>query len=206
MLSKYGAGEDSWEYLGLQGDETSQSSRNSTLNIHWKDWCWSWNCNTLPTWCKELTHLKRPWCWEGLRAGREVGGRGWDGRMSSPTRWTWVWVNFGSWWWTGRPGVLQFMWSQSQTRLSDWTDLLIDWLTDTYIYTDTLYIYDLPGGSDSKESACNGGDSVSIPELGWSPGEGNGYSSIIAWRIPWIEKPGRPTVCGVTKSQTWLSD
>ena len=58
---------------------------------------------------QELTHWKRPWCWEGLRAGEEGDTRGWDGWMASPIRWTWVWVNSGSWWWTGRPGVLQFM-------------------------------------------------------------------------------------------------
>ena len=59
-----------------------------------------------------LTHWKRPWCWEGLGAGGEGDDRGWDGWMASPTRWTWVWVNSGSWWWTGRPGVLRFMGSQ----------------------------------------------------------------------------------------------
>ena len=47
--------------------------RKSVLNIHWKDWCWSWNSNTLATWCKELIHLKRPWCWERLKAGEEKG-------------------------------------------------------------------------------------------------------------------------------------
>ena len=62
--------------------------------------------------CEELTHWKRLWCWEGLGAGGEGEDRGWDGWMASPTRWTWVWVNSGSWWWTGRPGVLQFMGSQ----------------------------------------------------------------------------------------------
>ena len=77
--------------------------------VHWKDWCWSWNSNTWATSCEELTHLKRPWCWERLRAGGEGGNRGWDGWMASPTQWTWVWVNSGSWWWTGRPGVLQSM-------------------------------------------------------------------------------------------------
>ena len=56
-----------------------------------------------------LTHLKRPWCWERLRAGGEGDDRGWDGWMASLTQWTWVWVNSGSWWWTGRPGVLRFM-------------------------------------------------------------------------------------------------
>ena len=63
--------------------------------------------NTLATWCEELTHWKRPWCWERLKAGREGDNRGWDGWMVSPTRWTWVWASFRSWWWTGKPGVLQ---------------------------------------------------------------------------------------------------
>ena len=68
--------------------------------------------NTLATWCEELTHLKRPWCWEGLGAGGEGDNRGWDGWMASLIQWTWVWVDSGSWWWTGRPGVLWFMGSQ----------------------------------------------------------------------------------------------
>ena len=65
--------------------------------------------STLATWCEELTHLKRPWCWERLRAGGERDDRGWDGWMASPTRWTQVWVDSGSWWCTGKPGMLQFM-------------------------------------------------------------------------------------------------
>ena len=104
--------EDSWESLGLQGDLTSPSWRWSVLGVHWKDWYWSWNSNTLATWWEELTHWKRPWCWEGLRAGGEGDDRGWDGWMASLTQWTWVWINSGSWWWTGRPGVLRFMGSQ----------------------------------------------------------------------------------------------
>ena len=109
MLLNCGVGEDSWESLGLQGDPTSPSSRRSVLGVHWKDWCWSWNSNTVATWCEELTHWKRPWCWERLRAGGEGDNRGWDAWMASPTRWTWVSVDSRSWWWTGRPGVLQFM-------------------------------------------------------------------------------------------------
>ena len=58
------------------------------------------------------SHWKRLWCWEGLGAGGEGDDRGWDGWMSSLTQWTWVWVNSGSWWWTGRPGELRFMVSQ----------------------------------------------------------------------------------------------
>ena len=98
-----------------------------SLNIHWNSWCWSWNSNTLGTSCEELTHWKRPRCWEGLGARGEGDDRGWDGWMALLTWWTWVWVNSRIWWWTGRPGVLQFMGSQSQTRLSDWTKLNWIW-------------------------------------------------------------------------------
>ena len=59
--------------------------------------------------CEELTHWKRLWCWEGLGAGGEGDDGGWDGWMASLTQRTWVWVNSGSGWWTGRPDVLQFM-------------------------------------------------------------------------------------------------
>ena len=64
---------------------------------------------SLATSCEELTHWKRLWFWEGLGAGGEGEDRGWDGWMASRTRWMWVWVNSGRWWWTGRPGVLWFM-------------------------------------------------------------------------------------------------
>ena len=72
----------------------------------------------LATSCKELTHWKRPWCWEGLGAGEEGDDGGWDGWMASLTRWMWIWVNSRSWWWTGRAGMLQSMGSQ---RVGDWT-------------------------------------------------------------------------------------
>ena len=107
MLLNCGVGEDSWKSLGLQEDPTSL--RRSVLGVHWKDW---WNSSTLATSCEELTHWKRPWYWEGLGAGGEGDDRGWDGWTASPTGCTWVWVNSGSWWWTGRPGVLWLMGSQ----------------------------------------------------------------------------------------------
>ena len=81
------------------------------------------NSSTLATSCEELTHWKGLWCWEGLGAAGEGYNRGFDGWIASLTRWTWVWVNSGSWWWTGRPGVVGFMAPQSRTRLSDWTEL-----------------------------------------------------------------------------------
>ena len=87
-------------------------------------WCWSWNSNTLATWCEEPTHWKRPWCWERLKAGGEGDNRGWDGWMASLTQWTWVWVSSGGWlmdnegWCAAVHGV-----AKSWTRLSDWTEL-----------------------------------------------------------------------------------
>ena len=97
-----------------------------------KDWCWSWNSNTLATWWEELTPWKRLWCWARLKAG-EGDDRGWDGWMASPTRWTWVWVSSGSWWWTGKPGVLQSLGSQRV-----WPD----WVTEL-------------NGTELKGLACN---------------------------------------------------
>ena len=66
--------------------------------------------------------FEKPWCWERLRAGEEGDDRGWDGWMASPTQWTWVWVDSGSWWWTRRPGVLRFMGSQRVRQ--DWASEL----------------------------------------------------------------------------------
>ena len=83
-------GNQSWIFIGRTG-------------------CWNWNSNTLATWCEELAHLKRPWCWERLKAGGEWDDRGWDSWMASLSWWTWVWASSGSCWWTGKPGVLQSM-------------------------------------------------------------------------------------------------
>ena len=93
--------------------------KESVLNIHWKDWRWSWNSNTLATWCEELTPWKRPWCWERLKAGEEGDDRGWDGWMALQTQWTWVWASCRRWSWTGKPGVLQSMGLQRVAH--DWT-------------------------------------------------------------------------------------
>ena len=104
---------------------------------HWKDWCWSWNANTLATWCEELTHLKRTWCWERMKVRGEGDDRGWDGWMAPLTQWIWVWMNYRSWWWTGRPGVLQSMGSQ---RLGhDWATEL-SWST-SYKWNHSVLFY-----------------------------------------------------------------
>ena len=128
--------------------------RKSVLNIHWKDWFWSWSANTLATQCEEPVHWKRPWCWERLKVG-EGDDRGWDGWMASPTWWTWVWVGPRSWWWTWKPGVLQSMGSQ---RIGH------DWATELNrteplrrhvpILRKLYFGGSFPGGSSGKESSC----------------------------------------------------
>ena len=112
--------------MSTQWDGILLKAKKSTLIVHWKDWCWSWNSSTLATWCKELTHLKRPWYWERLKAGGEGDNWGWDSWMASPTRWTWVWVSYGQGscpmdkeaWRAAVHGV-----AKSETWLSDWTEL-----------------------------------------------------------------------------------
>ena len=117
-------GNQSWIFIGIFNSNDAEAEA---------DWCWSWNSKTLATWCEELTDWKRPWCWERLKAGEEGDNRGWDGWMASLTRWTWVWTSSRSWWWTGKPGMLQSMGLQRvghdwATELN-WTQhLLMDWI------------------------------------------------------------------------------
>ena len=120
-----------WRRL-LRVPWTARRSNQSTVkeispDILWKDWCWSWNSNTLATWCEELTHLKRPRCWERSKVGRDGENRGLDGWMASLTQWTWIWVISRSWWQTGRPGVLPSMGSQrvGHNWWLNWTELRV---------------------------------------------------------------------------------
>ena len=212
MLLNCGVREDSWESLGLQGDPTSPSWRRSVLGVHWKDWCWSWNSTTLATLWEELTYLKRPWCWERFRAEREGDDRGWDGWMASPTKWTWVWVDSGSWWWTRRPGMLQF--TGSQRVRYNWTTELKCQIPEKEIYVVLLYFFNgylaflgFPGSTAGKESVFKAGDLGSIPGLGRPPGGGLGnplhYSFL---GIPMDRGAWWATVHGIAKSRTQLSD
>ena len=142
-----------WRRL-LRVSWTARRSNQSILKAigpeySWKDWCWSWNSNTLATWCEELTHLKRPWCWERMSAGGEGDDRGWDDWMASPTQWTWLWVNSGSWWWTGRPGVLQSM--RSQRVRHDW-ETELNWNEELSVTG--LPSWGFPGGSSDRGSSC----------------------------------------------------
>ena len=92
IQSVHPKGDQSWVFIGRTAVETETA-------ILWPPDAKSWL-------------IWRPWCWERLKAGGEGGHRRWDGLMASPTKWTWVWVDSGRWWWTGRPGVLWFMGSQ----------------------------------------------------------------------------------------------
>ena len=167
----------------------------SVLSIHWKDWCWSWNANPLATWCEELTHLKRPWCWEGLKAEGEGDDRGWDGWMASPTQWTWVWVNSGSLvmdreaWHASVHAV-----AKSQTGLS----FRQDWATELNLITM------FPWWLSSKESACSAGDTRDTrPILSQEDPlekEMATHSSILAWEITWTEESGGPQSMGSQES------
>ena len=157
MLLSCSVADNSWESLGQQGNPTNPSQRKSGLNIHWKDWCWSWSSSTLATWCEVLTHLKRPWCWERLKAGGEGDDRGWDGWMASLTQW----VNSGIWWWTGKPSMLQSMGLQRVGH---------NWVTELN-WSGTFQIRELWG-----DWLMNLGDqevpwsATSRPSKAWEPG------------------------------------
>ena len=111
MLLNCDPGENAWSPLDSkeikpvnpEGNQPEHSLEGQMLKL---------SSSTLGAWCEELTHWKRPCCWERLKAGGEGDNRGWNGWMASLTQWTWVWASSGSWWWTGKPGVLQSMGSQ----------------------------------------------------------------------------------------------
>ena len=156
-LSKVGIDNTPNWKIHKQQNKLFRSNTKETV----KNWKWLL-LGTLATSCKELTHWKRLWCWEGLGAGGEGNDRGWDGWMASLTRWTWVSMNSGSWWWTGRPGVLQFTGSQRVGH--DWaTDLIWSDLRDwegggRACFSSNALWRDFPGRQVAKplHSQCKG--------------------------------------------------
>ena len=153
--------------------------RRSVLGVLWKAWCWSWNSSTLATSCKGLIYWKRLWCWEGLGAGGKGDDRGWDGWMASLTRWTWVWVNSGSWWWTGSPGVLRFVGLQRVGH---------DWATELNW---TEFCKGFPGSSTVNNLPAM--QKTWVPSLGWEDllEKKMATHSSIAWNMPGIEESCR---------------
>ena len=128
MLLNCGAGEDNCESLGLQGDQTSHPKGNqSWIFIGRTDS----EAETPVFWLPDAKSwlIWKDWCWERLRTGGEGNNRGWDGWMASPTRWTCVWASSGSWWWTGKPGILQSMGLQRVRH--DWVTEL-NWIIKTF--------------------------------------------------------------------------
>ena len=121
--------------LSYQEDLFNIGRTDAESETPWTEWT-----PCLATWCEELTHWKRSWCWERLKAKGEGDDRGWDGWMVSPTQWIWVWVGSWSWWWTGKPGIMQSMGPKGSdmTEWLNWTEchrqvggllLRLRWLT-----------------------------------------------------------------------------
>ena len=134
------------------------------------------DCESLILWIYLYMHWKRPWCWEGLGAGGEGDDKGWDGWMASPTWCTWVWVDSGSCWWTGRPGVLRFMGLQRVGH---------DWATELNWTGVVLVVKNPPANAgDIRDAGLILGQEDPLEE-GMAT-----HSSILAWRIPWTEEPG----------------
>ena len=124
-----------WSWRGLlRVCWTTRRSNQSILkeiNPEYSLECWSWSYNTLATWCEELTHGKRPWCWERLKAGGQGDNRGWDGWMASPTQWANMsklqeMMKDREAWHAAVHGV-----TKSQTWLRDWTTNI----TESLFYT-----------------------------------------------------------------------
>ena len=139
MLLNCGVGEDSWESLRLQGDPTSPSYRRSVLGCSLEGLMLRPKLQWFGHLMRRVDSLEKTLMLGGIGGRKRGDDRGWDGWMASPTQWTWVWVNSGSWWWTGRPGVLRFM--GSQRVKCDWATELNWTAHKTWIKEKSLEIF-----------------------------------------------------------------
>ena len=114
--------------------------RKSVLHIHWNNWCWSWNSNTLATWCEELIPWKRSWFWVRLKAGGQWIDRVWESWMVSPTQWTWVWESSKSWWWSGKPTCCS-PWGHKESDTTEWLNWSVFFKNDHFSF---LQCFSLP--------------------------------------------------------------
>ena len=167
-----GVGEDSWASLGLQGDPTSPSSRRSVLNIHWKDYVEAEAPILWPPVTKNWLLRKDPDAGKDWKHGKG-DDRGWDGWMASPTQWKWVWASSGSWWWTGKTGMLQSMGSQRVGQLN-WTNKIT--CGHQQVFPIAQMVKNLPAMQESQVRSLGQEDPL---EKGMVI-----HSSILAWRIP----------------------
>ena len=130
MLLYCGVGEDSWESLRLQGDQSSQSKKKKN-----QSWLFIGRTETKAEapilWSPDVKNwLLR--CWERLKAGGGGDDRGWNGWIASPTQWRWVWASSGSWWWTGKPDMIQSI---------GWKRVRHNWATELNLPIWILYFY-----------------------------------------------------------------
>ena len=149
--------------------------------------------------------LKRPWCWERLKVGGEGNNRGWDGWMASPTQWTWVWVNSGSWWWAGRPGMLQ---STGLQRVGQNWETELNWqawklgLEPTPLTSTAQQPH--PGPSDGSQNNPTHHCTTAAVTRSHSQSRGQpyipGYCSISCGHHKWRVNPAQ----GRNISSTWL--
>ena len=180
---------------------TSPGESQSALGAHWKDWGWSWSSSALATWCAELTHWKRPWCWEGLGAGGEGDDRGWDGWLASPTRWTWVWAGSGRQWRSGKPSMLQSLGSQGRTRLSDWTGLNWDGAGLLVLRSSWAGCGREQGGQGQASSCCNKEGSRCVQTAIWRRSCCCSVASLLLGSCSWrLLSPRRPSQLGICRA------
>ena len=156
--------------------------------------------------------MQRPWFWERLKTGGEGDDRGWDGWMASPTRWTWVWVNSRSWWWTGGPGMLQSMGSKrwDTTEQLNWTERGFKsqsgkWFWYHFYPCETSFHTSDSCSTSMKQSSIR--NNWFLVQSFLENGEGNGNQLCYSCLENSMDRgPWRAIIRGVTKSWIQLSD